>query len=304
MKAKRNGIIEIARFLFAFFILFYHNLFVVELSVFNNANYFVDFFFLLIGFYLLLVFKRYENKHPVKSTFELVYDRLKKIGIPLLIAYGCNLAFCLISEPIQIKVHYLWFIHIMLIAYILYYALYRLIRKNEKWFVISMAIVFGVTFLMRICPHFYYYDELRGLSMISLGVLLSKVPKLKIEKQKYSILIVICVSLLILAGLYVSSLDLTKKKVVEFISDIVLFPAFIYFALNINFKSKVTDVLGLSSDFIYIYQPVCVLMSELGVSNSWILFGTIILLTIVTTITLRFIEYKRYKSSDSLNQGA
>lgn len=290
MKAKRNGIIEISRFIFAFFIVFYHNLFIVEIPIFSRANYFVDFFFLLIGFYLLKSFDKYDNENIAKGTLEMLFDRLKKIGIPLAIAYACNLVRCLLLEPIEIRAHYLWFIHIMFIMLIIYYIFYRLIKKNKKIFLLTMVIVFLISFIMRMFPLFYEFDELRGVSLISLGALLAELPKIKFKEEKNNkivpIVLVIISFILIIVGLYFSSLSLNIKKIVEVISDLILFPAFIYFALMINFKSSTTDLLGISSDFIYIYQPVLVMFICIGYENRYILFGVLLLLTLATVTIL------------------
>ena len=53
VKTQRNGLIELYRFLFALWVVYYHSFFVVKTNQFNHGYIAVEFFFILSGFYLL-----------------------------------------------------------------------------------------------------------------------------------------------------------------------------------------------------------------------------------------------------------
>lgn len=309
-KANRNSLIEILRFVFAFFILFYHDLFVIEMPIFNNANYFVDFFFLITGFYMLKTIKKYDEKPAHIGAYELLLDRIKKIGLPLLISYVAILLDGFFTNRPTLAMRYLWFIHIMLLMYLLLFLIYRLVKRNEKVFNIILGFVVGISFCLRFGSLFvpdikvldtiYTFDEIRGVFMISLGALINLIPKIKFENRKrqlsISVPIVVGFIFLLLVGLPFSAITLTYKKIVELIADLILFPGIFYFSQYLHFQNKYADFLGSCSIYIYIYQCISLFEKSLGVTSRIVIFFSIMIVTVITVIWKNEIKRKKDKT--------
>lgn len=311
-KSKRNSLIEVLRFVFALFIVFYHNLFIVELNVFCNANYFVDFFFLVTGMYLIRGFEKYKDQSFVGGSYRFFLDKIIKFGIPLLISYVALIFSNLISTPNEIKSRYLWFIHIMLILFIVYFLFYKIFKNNKKAFcgvVIAMFLIsaffryavlidFGNDTINNLFLTTYYYDELRGVQCMSLGILLSEVPSFLNKdgkKTKSLSIIILTISIVLISFLLViSSFGFKEKVSIEIVNDLILFPALIYFSRYVVIENKTMDILGESSIYIYIYQTVCLLERSLNVTNQVVLFLTLVFMVLITMIWK--IELRRRKA--------
>lgn len=315
-RSKRNSLIEIFRFVFAFFIIFYHELFIVEIPLFSRANYVVDFFFIITGMYMTKILAKYDDLPTLKGCYRLLIDRFIKIGIPLLICYAASIACNAVSKDNNMKVHFLWFIHIMFIAYLVFFILWRIFKKKKENFYFTVFVIALFCFILRygsmvktsipfldnFLEESYGYDEVRGMLCIPLGMLIAIIPEIRFkndtQKRLISWSIFAVATALIIKGLYYSSLSLTNKKIVEIISDLILFPTIVYFAQFISFSNKVLNVLGESSLYLYIYQSLGALQRSFGIKSGAVFFSTIVIATVVTMIW----KYERRKRRKSLDE--
>lgn len=300
-ETKRNSFLEIFRFVFSFFILFYHGYFVVDTPVFCNTNYFVDFFFILSGIYFVYTIAKFQQFKAVEGALKLFWDRLKKLGIPLLISYAFVVASWFIKGSNIFALRYLWFVHILLIMYLVIYFLRALI-KNEKIFNLIMVVTVVVCFVARfIClikfgsdsfntftDNLYYMDEIRGVMCICFGILLRNVPAIAFKTKTrenifmYSML-VICLAC-IGASIWISYQSILAKRIVEIIMDLVVFPMIIYLSKYIVFTSNVLNKLGYISIQVYVYQCIAMFIRKAGVESHIIQFSSIVLAILLTLL--------------------
>ena len=316
-KSNRNSLIEILRFVFAFFIIFYHNYFVVDIPIFCNANYAVDFFFVITGMYMTKTIAKYDDLPAVKGGYKLLIDRFIKLGIPLLICYVASIACNVFSQSGEMKIHYLWFIHIMFISYLLFFILWRVFKKDKSYFYFVTYIIlffsailrfgamidFGVPIFNKFFADSYYFDELRGLTCIPIGMFLALIPSINFKNEKkkriISWTVVIAALVFIIGTLFVSSINVTWKRIIEIIVDLVMFPAILYFAQYISFNNKVLNILGESALYLYIYQSIAALERALNVDSGIFLFASIVIATAITMIWK--IEIRKRKATKSIS---
>ena len=69
----------------------------------------------------------------------------------------------------------------MFIVFIFYYTLRKFV-KSQKWFLAITAIVFVATSVIHAFPQFYAWGDFRAFSAMSLGVLISFLPSIKLKK--------------------------------------------------------------------------------------------------------------------------
>lgn len=159
--------------------MYYHGLSLVNRGeVFRNGRIAVDFFFILSGYYIINSFIKECDKTYFEGLKHLIYKRIKPIGITFLICF----IFQLISY-IQFYEGffenniwgYLWYIPHMLIVFIIYFTLYKII-KNKKIFNIMTGIMSAICYVL-ILTYTTNYGIFRGIAGIGTGILLSQIPK-------------------------------------------------------------------------------------------------------------------------------
>ena len=175
---------------------------------------------------------------------------------------------------------------------IIFYFIVRKFIKNDKIFLTIASIVFIVATILHITDRFYSWGYFRAFSSISLGILVSYIPKIKI-KYKYLLLIP-----LILVGAYILEMLLFGFTFVEeLILDIILYPALIYLTLHFDYHNRVFNYLGLLSFGLYAFQNVTRYLRLRYDINVWISFLVIVVLTIVNSI---FVIIKQRKDNSKL----
>ena len=296
MKNKnKNSLIELYRFIFSFNVLKGHGFFPYQGPYFGPAHLSVEFFFILTGFFLVKTLDKYTVQKFFKGLFSLIKDKVKVLGIPLLIGlifgfiYGIYAGF---EHWYDINIWgYLWYICDMFLVIIFYFVIRKFI-KNDKIFFAIASIVFLIAFSFHITDRFYSWGYFRAFSSISLGILVSYIPKIKI-KHKNLLLIP-----LILVGAYILEMLLFNFTFVEeIILDILLYPALIYLTLHFDYHNRVFNYLGLLSFGLYAFQNVTRYLRLRYDINVWISFLIIVVLTIMNSI---FVILRRKKDNSEL----
>lgn len=288
MEAKRNSFLELFRFIFSLFILFYHNLFFVKIPIFENANFVLDFFFMLSGLFMVQTLKKYDELKFFEGLKQLLKDRLKNLWIALAIACAFLIVgWCIESETL-FKPHLLWFVFFLLIIYIVYYIIRRVVKKNNI-FIIVVVILGIIAAILRfssiivisnesfndITDTLFHADELRGVWCVPIGMLIGFIPDIKEEKAKRNdiISLILCISLILIGfALYTTTINLQVRAISELVLDLVAFPGILYVSRYYKFNNNVINLLGTLSIYIYIYQQIPNSICAVGIENQFLKF--------------------------------
>ena len=280
MGKKRNGILEIYRFIICFWPIYCHNFFFVKDvgEAFTVAHLAVDFFYIISGLFLIKSMRKYEGRNPFYGAYALMRDRLKPIFFPMCFIVVFNL----ICFVLFIRENYLdiafdvfcfwWYVLYLVIAIALYYLLYRAI-KNEKLFAVAIAVIMlasvalhYVVIELELLPNVLMFVA-RTFACLACGMLLSYVPPIKMKKPVISIIALI---VLIPAIFYFTYYR--DKNYLICLALVVGFAALVYFTRDINVGGKMFDLLGKLSTRMYLYMAFIAMLRELGVENQSLLF--------------------------------
>ncbi|MBQ7323992.1 MAG: acyltransferase family protein [Clostridia bacterium] len=263
---KTNSLLSLYRVIFAIGILLYHDYVPVRVPFFHKANFFVDFFFVLSGFFFLKSIAKFDKMDTFPSMKTYLVSRLKKMGIPLLISYLCNVLYSILNPNGLHILHYLWFIHILLIMELLFLFIYKVSENSKKVVFIAAVVVFVVGFSLYLLPDFANMDEFRGICYIPLGILCSFLPPIK-AVQRSKVLGVLCIlccwTLFGGTVLLVYQFPATIKLLALFI-----FPALIYFTMHLEVEISLFKHLPRMSLWLYIYQSVPYLLRAIEFGNN------------------------------------
>ena len=286
---SRNSLIELYRFLFAMWVVWYHGYFVFKNEYFDDGYLAVEFFFMLSGFYYLKALKKYAEKPFAVGLVQMLWSKIKPLGI----AFIVGVIFVFWQEALDegaALFGYLWYIPIMLLAFIIIYALHRLI-KSKRLFILAITVIAVCSYLILYIPLVEKLGVARGLGAVSLGVLLSYIPKIELKVRKINFNLILT-ALIFGAVAYLSFLP-KDNLVCEYLLVFILMPMLIYFTNTLKVNIKVLNFLGSLSFPIYAYQCVLRVIRMLHeIPSYWLM---VILLCLVAADVLIKLIYKRYK---------
>ena len=291
-KHLRNSLLELYRFLFAMWVVWYHGYFLFSNRFFDHGYLAVEFFFILSGFYFLKGMDKYKDKPFFSGLGKMLWDKVKPLGFPFVV----GLVFVVwqgVLEAKPVLMGYLWYIPIMLLAFALIYTIRRLV-KGRLPFVISLAAIAVVSYLILYIPIVEQLGVARGLGAVSLGVLISLIPK-RIFKIKMINLNAIFVVLLFFTVLLLAFLP-KENLISEYFLVLLLMPALIYFTSTLSFNFKFFNFLGSLSFLIYSYQCVLRIIKAYFNPKQYWLF--IILIGMVLLTKLCYFLIKRAKNAN------
>ena len=297
---KRNSLIELYRFLFALNVLKGHGMFPYQGPYFGPASISVEFFFVLSGFLLLGSIKKYLDLPFLKAFSRFIFSKIKPLIIPLIITIPFNIAYSLITNNtgniLDINIWgFLWYIKTMLLVFTGYFILRYFIRK--EWIFNMILVGFFITSaILHIMPEHYDWGIVRAAMSISLGMIMSYIPKINIDKPKLLWLALIPIQIAILIIMF---FGYSKYLIIEEILDLILYPALIYITFQIPFNNKVLNYLGSLSFGLYAFQCVCRTLVEIGLKDIWTIFLIIVILTLAEDSVKRL--YKHYKNKQKLS---
>lgn len=306
MTNKRNGLLEIYRFLLAFMPLYYHNFFYLKRNyeIFSVPELAVDFFFMISGFFLMRSMRKLKEEKLFKGMGKIMFGRIK----PMLYTIGFIVTFNLTCVALFFRddhdyfnmlfrlFMYWWFVLYLVVAIGLLYLVYRLI-KNEKGFAIflaALAVSMAIIHYLQVEHGMFFSDIVfftRTLGCTSAGILLSYVPSWKYKKFNIGIPIVIILLPTILYLYY------NDKSFLLCLVIIALFAALIYFSSSIPVGGRVFDIIGQLSVRMYLYMALARMFRMLGFTDNRILFFIDIGAAITDlTVTLLIKRYRKRKT--------
>lgn len=261
--SAKNGLIELFRFLCSVWVAYFHGFFPILSDKFSGVNISIDFFFMVSGIFFLKSLEKLKEKPFLDATKAILWGRIKKIIVPLSIAalsiLFCNIFFELDFGGFNWPFSFLWFFGAQFVYLSLFYLLYKKVKQLSSFNIICVIILF-VTMSLCIFKNETFGRVARGPGMIALGMLISQIPKIKIELNNHSraakltlLLNSIGFTLSAIAFLifaYLPSFAIWKLHI--FIC--IICPSLLYFATALPVRSKFLNFLGEFSVFIYLAQ--------------------------------------------------
>ena len=295
-KTKRNSLIELYRFLFAMWVVYYHGFFFTKSGIFSHGYLAVEFFFILSGFYLLKGIDKSDKTPFAKNFFGFMWKRLKSLGMAFVVGFLFSaIDFALNPSWYILGIFgYLWYIPMMFVAIALIYILRKFVKSNI-WFV---AILICLTIL----SYSLLYTVLEGWGLfraiggISLGVLLSMLPKLKLKIKGFNLNSLI--SLAIFATtIYLAYLPKANLNI-DYIMIFACFPSLLYFSSQTaELNNPAFNFLGSLSFGLYAYQCPLALLEYFGLVTDmkylFLILISMVLLDAIITKTVRYIRQKQ-----------
>lgn len=283
-RGGRNGLIELYRFLFALNVVKNHGFMPGNIKYFAPGRVSVEFFFILSGYFFVRSLDRLGDMPLTRSLAKLLVGKIKPLFIPLGIGLISNVICNIAEGEIFSGIWgYLWYVKSMLVTFVVYLVLRRLVRSEKAFFYVTVGACTAAT-LMRFSGFFYEWGLVRAFSTISLGMILSKAPTLKL-KRKWPIvaaLIPVQLGCLCIVAHELGNVDwFGGFRGIELILDFVLYPALIYLTLQLEVNSPFLAYLGALSFGLYAFQCPADLIRTLGVANRYVLLSVIVALTLI-----------------------
>ncbi len=260
---KRNGLIELFRFLCALWVAYFHGFSPIHSDKFNGIIAPVDFFFIVVGFFFLQSIEKYREKPFLEGARFIIWGKTKRFIVPLIIAalsiLICNITVELDFGGFNWPLSFLWFFAAQFVYSTLFYLLYKKIKS-----ILAFNIVCGVIICFSLSLFklgIAQFDiPARGPAMIAIGILISQIPKIsvklkdEIKARKLSLLInAVGFTVFSLASIYLAYLPEYATWRLHLLCC-VAFPALVYFASALPVHSKFLNLLGEFSIFIYLAQ--------------------------------------------------
>ena len=263
-----------------------HGFFPYQGKLFGPENISVEFFFILSGWFIRSSFDKYINLPYFKGLFLMLKHKLLALGIPLLISFLFWIPYRFMVES-DVILGYLWFIHDMFVVFVFYYTLRKFVR-NEKIFFGVSALLFIVASIFHAIPEFQSNGWFRAISSMSLGILISYIPSIKLKRQW-----LLYIPLVFVWAYIIRMLFFDYSFIEEEILNLLVFPALIYLTFQLSSHNKVFNYLGAISLGLYAYQHIPRLMRVLEIGNVWIYFIIVVAFAILTDGIMRIIHYKK-----------
>lgn len=292
---KRNSLIEFYRFFFAMNVVKHHGFFPYQGKYFSPGHVSVEFFFILSGFLLRRSFDKYINLPYFKGLFLMLKNKLLMMGLPLFIALIMHLPYKIITGSAPwwdiTDWGYLWYVYDMLIIDVFYFTIRKFVR-NEKWFFAIVSVIFVVASVFHAIPRFHTTGWFRALGAMSLGVLISYMPSIKLRKQW-----LLFIPLIFVWAYVLRILLFDYSFIEEEVLDLLVYPSMIYLTFQIPIQNKILNYLGALSFGLYAYEHIPRLMRILGAENTWVFFIVIVCFTVISDAVLRIIRHQKSKQN-------
>ena len=294
----RNGLIDLYRFLLSLVVVKSHSLFVIGSPYFGPGRVCVEFFFVLSG-YLFMSFLQKSKDQPIKESLSKLYkSKISPLLIPVVIGVISNIINDFICKEFN-PWGYLWYVEVMIVEMIGLIYLRKRITDDRK-FTRALVIILVVSLVLKFSGLLYSLGYVRGASSIPMGLLIAMLPKWK-PKHKWLILlplIPVFAACFCIVCYNLGNVEWFGLRIPELILDNILYPALIYLSFSFEFECKFFTYLGALSFGLYAFQCPADLLRTLGVENIWILFGFILVATLLEDGIKRITKHIRNKRSN------
>ena len=296
---RRNSLIELYRFFFALWVLYYHGYFFLPKNQYFDSGFLgVDFFFILSGLFLMTLFANLVQKGFWKGIINLIWKKLKPLGITLIISLiFAQIYFWLhIIDDFGDPFGFMWYIKWLILIPVIYYAIFYLLKDKKKFLiVVSLMVVVSYVLLYTLC---FEWGILRGISGIGIGILISQIPTKKLVYKRFNFNILFVIILII--GTFFAAMYKRYIPNGEHLFILFLFPALLYFSKSIDCHFAVFNYLGSLSFGMYAYQTINRLIEDFGwlndKQNNLELFSIVMGLAIVDRLIRTLIKYHKDKN--------
>ena len=296
---NKNSLIELMRFLFALWVLYYHSYVPFKSNMFSDGFLAVEFFFVLSGFYLVRSIDKYVDKPIKQGLFGFLKHRFSAISIPSLIneIFVLYYSFAFGSEY-NFLFGYLWYIRDLFAAMAVIFLLRKYIKRDRTFYIVMASLSLMSFFAFQWIPLLAWPGgPFRSIAAMPIGMLAALIPKIKLSsKGKCSKL----PAFIIVFGLFVSALACLsiasspeKPMLIKYLLVIVVYPLMLYFASCINFNSAFLNWLGSLSFPIYAFQCILRVVEQYFISNDAHLFILLIVLVLVYSAVISIINLKK-----------
>ena len=285
IRRRKNSLLELLRFLFALWVLYYHDYVPFKNMLFSEGYLAVEFFFVLSGFFLMRSINKYIHRPTKEGLLSFLKHRFKSIAIPFLIGEVFVLIYSFVFEiSYNLFFGYLWYIRDLFIAMTCIFLLRKYIKKEKTFYIIlamtSLISFFGFLWLPIIA---WPSGPFRSAAAIPLGIFASLIPQIKLKGKTNTIIPL--VGLIVSALVCISIIALPDKSLLlSYILVIIGYPSLMYFTNQIHFSNKILDWLGSLSFPIYAFQCILRVIEACGLKDNTWLF--VILLILVLTYSL------------------
>lgn len=297
-QSKRNGLIELYRFLFAVNVVKGHGLFILDSPYFGPARISVEFFFILSGFLFASYLEKNKSLPFKKDLIKLLRSKLGPVMIPLVVGIGFNIISTIVMYNGEIKVWgYLWYVKDMMLACIFYVVLRKCIKSDKVFLLVTAGICLVATILKFFGP-FYTWGYFRAASTLSLGILIGRIPKLQLKKKWpiWIMLVPVITACFTVVCFGLGDVLWGEVKVIEIILDVVLYPALVYLTFQLDVKSRWMNYLGALSFGLYAFQCPADFLRNLGIGNRFVWF-TFILVASITEERIKKYRFRKHHHS-------
>ena len=297
-ETNKNGLVELFRFLCSVWVAYYHGFFPILSEKFDGVNISVDFFFMVSGYFFLRSIEKYREKSFWEGVHHIFWGRTKRFIVPLSIAalsiLLCNIIFKLDFSGYNWPLSFLWFFLAQFLYLSIFYAILRIIKRRPMFNVVCLAIMFISMSLFIFMPSGFakQFDRVfRGPAMLALGMLISQIPKiqtkLKDKIKAFRLTVTVnAIGFAIAAIIFIYLAYLPEYAVWKLHTFICLVcTSLLYFGTAISVRSRILDLLGEFSIFIYLAQ--CPILLHLYAGNKeteelfpWLCFYAVLLFAI------------------------
>lgn len=124
---------------------------------------------------------------PAKGYFEFVWKRLKSILPTFLICFVFSAIYFFLNPSFMILdvFGYLWYVPLMFLGFAVIYIFKRLSKTQKQFNILCLVtVIISYALLFSVLKGF---GLLRAVGGISLGVLVSQIPKIRVNNNKFNI---------------------------------------------------------------------------------------------------------------------
>jgi hypothetical protein len=312
-EARKNGLVELFRFLCSVWVAYYHGFFPILSDKFDGVNISVDFFFMVSGVFFLKSINKYTEQPFLNGFRHITWGKTKSFIVPLAIAacsiLACNLIFELDFGGFNWPLSFLWFFAAQFVFLSVFYLILKKVKKLSTFNLICAGIIL---LSMSLCAFMSLsfakqFDRVfRTPAMIGIGILISQIPKIKIvadnerKAEKLSI-ILNGIGFAISAAAFIYLAYLPDYRVGRaHLFTCVICPLLLYFATSLPVNGKVFDLLGELSIFIYLAQCPILLHYYAGTSPTTAYFGWLCFYAVALFTINRVVNYFTKKKKTTL----
>ncbi len=292
----KNSLIELFRFLFALWVLYYHDYVPYKGEMFGQGYLAVEFFFVLSGFFLMRSMEKCTQRTTKEGLLSFLKHRFKGIAIPFIIGEIFVLIYSFAFEvSYNFFFGYLWYVRDLFLAMVGIFFLRKCVR-NEKCFYIVLAIVSLITFFgFSWLPIFAWPSgPFRSAAAIPLGIFTALIPRITYQ-GKANIGVAIAGLLFTAFGcFFIISLP-DKDLLLSYLLVIIGYPSLIYFTNQIQFHNKFLDWLGSLSFPIYAFQCILRVIEAFGLNDNRWLFVILMALVLTYSLTTYILKVSKQK---------